>query len=568
MTLTNSTSISIGAYILLRLKQVGIDTVFGVPGDFNMPFLDLIEDDAELTWGNNANELNAAYSADGYARVRGVGVVVTAFGVGELSAINGIAGSYSEMVPVIHIVGTPRTASQKSGALLHHTLGNGDFEVFFKMGSMVTVAAANLSLVNAVTEIDRVIAAAITNKRPGYIAIPFDLINAIVEVPTVVPLLELSAPKNPEQVQSVAVTQILSTISAAQHPAIVVDGAVIRHGLQTEANEFVKRSGFPAFSTMMGKNALDETLDNYRGMYTGSISLDGVKEEIEKADLLIEIGSIKSDFNTGNFSYGFQSTKSISLNINGTRIGHAEYPGVGMHELLPLLTAALPDRKTQVELSPRVKAAPIDTSSDEITHNYLWNKVPEYIAPNSIIVSETGTAEFGVANMESPKGATFVGQILWGSIGYSVGAAVGAAFADRNRKVYLFVGDGSFQLTAQEISIFIRQGLTPVIFLLNNDGYLMEKLIHGPERSYNNFQMWEYSKSLDYFGGHLETNKTKGKNPSLIGLETKVSTRQEFEDAMELVTQQPDKIHFLEVVMPEFDSPRELSLLCDLSENR
>lgn len=568
MTVTSTTSISIGSYILLRLKQIGIDTVFGVPGDFNMPLLDLIEDDAELTWGNNANELNAAYAADGYARVRGVGAVVTAFGVGELSAINGIAGSYSEMVPVIHIVGTPRTASQKSGALLHHTLGNGDFEVFFKMGSMVTVAAANLTLENATTEIDRVIQAAFMKKRPGYIALPFDLIHADVQVPVELDLLNFTAPKNPSKMQEVAVNQILSAIREAQHPVIVVDGAVIRHGLQDEATNFVNRAGFPTFSTMMGKNAIDETVSNYRGIYTGSISLEGVKEEIEMADLLIELGPIKSDFNTGNFSYGFQDTKKISLNNHGTSIDQVEYAGVGMHELLPCLTAALPDLKDRAEFSSRVMPAPIDTSNNQITHNYLWNKVPEYIAPNSVIVSETGTSEFGVANMQSPKGATFVGQILWGSIGYSVGAAVGAAFADRNRKVYLFVGDGSFQLTAQEISVFIRQGLTPVIFLLNNDGYLMEKLIHGPERSYNNFQMWDYSKTLEYFGGHLETNKSNGKKPSLIGLEAKVETREEFENAMELVNQQPDKIHFLEVIMPEFDSPRELSLLCDLSENR
>ncbi|KAI7889481.1 pyruvate decarboxylase PdcB [Mucor mucedo] len=568
MTSDNTNSLSIGAYILLRLKQIGIDTVFGVPGDFNMPLLDLIEDDAELTWGNNANELNAAYAADGYARVRGMGAVVTAFGVGELSAINGIAGSYSEMVPVIHIVGTPRTASQKSGALLHHTLGNGDFDVFFKMGSMVTVAAANLTLANATAEVDRVILAAYMNKRPGYIALPFDLIHATVQVPVELPLLEFAAPKNPVQVQEVAVKQILSAISEAKHPVIIVDGAVIRHGLQSAATDFVNRAGFPTFSTMMGKNAIDETVSNYRGIYTGAVTLEGVREEIEKADLLIEVGCIKSDFNTGNFSYGFQNTKKICLNSHGTTIGHAEYAGVGMHELLPSLTAALPGLKHQAELSPRVMPAPIDTSSNQITHNYLWNKVPEYIAPNSIVVSETGTAEFGVANMQSPKGATFIGQILWGSIGYSVGAAVGAAFADRSRKVYLFVGDGSFQLTVQEISVFIRQGLTPVIFLLNNDGYLMEKLIHGPERSYNNFQMWDYSKTLEYFGGHLETNKSNGKTPSLIGLEAKVETRQEFENAMELVNQQPDKIHFLEVVMPEFDSPRELSLLCALSENR
>lgn len=127
---------------------------------------------------------------------------------------------------------------------------------------------------------------------------------------------------------------------------------------------------------------------------------------------------------------------------------------------------------------------------------------------------------------------------------------------------------GSFQLTFQEISVFIHHGLTPVIFLLNNDGYLIEKLIHGPDRDYNNYQMWQYSKTLDFFGGHLKNNTTETKKPSAIGFEDKVSTREEFEAAMGIVSQEPNKIHFLEVIMPRFDAPRELKLLVATSENR
>ncbi|KAI9352370.1 pyruvate decarboxylase PdcB [Pilaira anomala] len=560
-------TISISEHMLRRLKEVGIETIFGVPGDYNMPLLDHIEDDPELTWGNNANELNASYAADGYARIRGAGAIVTTFGVGELSAMNGIAGSYSEMLPVIHIVGTPATSSQHARAMLHHSLGNGDFDVFHRMASMVTAASTQLTLDNAISEIDRVIQTAYLRKRTGYIAIPLDLMTATVEAPTVSPL-DLNPSKNVQEVQDIALKQVVKEIQEAKHPAIVIDGCVLRHRLEKEATEFVERSGFPTFAAPMGKGAIDETLPNYRGIYSGNVSLEGITKEIEQADLLIELGSIKSDFNTGNFSYGLDKTKTISLHSFKTTIFHAEYPGVGMNELLPLLTRSLPSKKKEIKFEPRVKPAPIDSSTNEITQNYLWNKVPEYLQSDSVIVAETGTAEFGIFNMESPKRAKFISQILWGSIGYTVGAAVGAAMADRKRKIYLFVGDGSFQLTAQEVSVFIRHGLTPVIFLLNNDGYLIEKLIHGPHRSYNNFQMWEYNKTLEYFGGHLESNKTQGKSPSPIGLERKLKTRQEFEDAMKQVNEQPDKIHFLEVVMPQFDAPRELSLLVESSENR
>ncbi|KAI8091119.1 pyruvate decarboxylase PdcB [Gilbertella persicaria] len=558
-------SISIGQYLLNRLKEVNISTVFGVPGDFNMPLLDLIEDDKELLWGNNANELNASYAADGYARIRGAGAVVTTFGVGELSAVNGIAGSYAEMLPVIHIVGTPSTKSQAAGAMLHHSLGDGNFDVFYQMSAKITAASTHLRKQNALSEIDRVISKAVLAKRTGYIGIPIDLINMEVEIPDQLPPLLVNLPKNPEQTQEIALKVVTDAIAKASHPVIIVDGCVLRHGCQKEVEALIKRSGFPTYVAPMGKGAVDETLVNYRGCYSGNITLESIDKEIHKADLIIEVGSVKSDFNTGNFSYSLDRSKTITLHSFATIVFCAEYQKVSMMEFIPLLIAALPEKPRSFELGPRGKPEAIK-EGNEITHNYFWNKVPEFMEENAIICAETGTAEFACLNMDGPKGSTYITQFVWGSIGFTVGAAVGAALADRSRRVYLFVGDGSFQLTAQELSVFLRHGLTPVIFLLNNDGYLIEKLIHGPHRSYNNFQMWEYSKALDFFGGRLEKNLANGSTP--VGFEGKVTNRNEFEEAMKTVQSQPNKIHFVEVIMPQFDAPRELELLVALSENR
>lgn len=526
--------------------------------------LDIIEDDAELTWGNNANELNASYAADGYARVRGAGAIITTFGVGELSAVNGLAGSYSEMLPVIHIVGTPSTKSQAAGAMLHHSLGDGNFDVFYNMSSMISCASTHLKKANAIAEIDRVISKAVLSKRTGYIGLPIDLIHCEVQVPEIAPLL-VSLPKNPQQTQEIALRVVTEAIAKASHPVIVVDGCVLRHRIEKDVQAFIERSGFPTYVAPMGKGAVDETLPQYRGCYSGNITLESIDKEIHQADLIIEVGSIKSDFNTGNFSYALDRSKTITLHSFATIVFCAEYQKVSMVEFLPLLTAALPKEPRVFDLGPRGKPEPIHEGT-EITHNYLWNKVPEYIDENAVICAETGTAEFASLNLDGPKGATYITQFLWGSIGFSVGAAVGAAIANRARRVYLFVGDGSFQLTAQEISVFLHHGLTPVVFLLNNDGYCIEKLIHGPDRAYNNFQMWQYSKTLDFFGAHLERNTKEG--CSKVGFEGMVSTRDEFESAMKDIQAQPDKMHFIEVIMPRFDAPRELKLLVASSENR
>ncbi|KAI8976985.1 thiamine diphosphate-binding protein [Pilobolus umbonatus] len=561
----NLITIKLGHYLLRRLKELNIDTVFGCPGDYNMPLLDFIEDDKDLTWGNNANELNASYAADGYARIRGAGAVVTTFGVGELSAANGIAGSYSEMLPVIHIVGTPNSKSQAEGAILHHSLGNGNFQVFAEMFSKITCACAHLTMDNAVRQIDYVIQTAFLHKRPGYIGIPIDFINFEVTIPKIEPL-QLKPPKNPVKTQEVCLQITIDAIQKSKHPIILVDACVQRHEMAREAVEFAKKTGFPTYVAPMGKGIIPEDIANYRGCYAGNITIEGIAKEIEQADLIIELGSIKADFNTGGFTFKLDQAKTIAFHSFGTSVFYASYDRVGMYEFLPLLTKSLPALSHTFDLGPRHFPDPTEDGAD-ITHNYFWNKIPEYIAENSIIVAETGTAEFAAFNLKSPPGCTYITQVLWGSIGFTVGAALGAALADRKRRVYLFVGDGSFQLTAQEISVMLHHGLSPVIFLLNNDGYLIEKLIHGPYRSYNNFQMWNYHKTLEYFGGHLERNLNE-MSPAKIGVEAKVRTRHELEAVLPRIKNERNRIHFIELIMPRFDAPRELILQVETSENR
>ncbi|KAG0170572.1 Pyruvate decarboxylase 1 [Apophysomyces sp. BC1034] len=566
-----ATTKAIGSHLLNRLKELGIDTIFGCPGDYNMPFLDLIEDDEDVLWGNNANELNASYAADGYARIRGAGAVVTTFGVGELSAANGIAGSFSEMVPVVHIVGTPNTKSQATGAILHHTLGNGNFRVFQEMFAKVTSANTHLEKRTALSEIDRVLKEMILSRRPAYIAIPIDLI--FTEVPVTKESeepLDLSRPKNPAKTQEACLQNVIKAIKEAKHPLILADACALRNNITHIVRQLAEKTQFPTYVAPMGKGAVDETATYYRGCYSGSVSLPEIAKEVHIADLILEIGSVQSDFNTGGFSYGLDQDKIISFHSFSTTVFRATYDKVDMIELLPKLIEALPDNLDKnLELGLAASPAPAEPST-EITQSYFWNKVPEYMPPRSIIVAETGTSEFGTFNMRAPKDASFIMQVLWGSIGYSVGAALGAAAAARDRRVFLFVGDGSFQMTAQEISVMMHQGLTPVILLLNNDGYLIEKLIHGPDRDYNNYQMWNYSKTLEYMGGNLELNQSRERVPnhSLIGLQAKVDTREEFEAAMEQTTKEADRIHFIEVIMPRFDAPRELVLQVETSENR
>ena len=159
--------ITVIQYVLKRLKEIGVDDVFGVAGDYAFPVNDAIVEDPALNWITCCNELNAAYAADGYARTRGVAALCTTYGVGELAAMSGIAGAYAEHLPVFHLVGTPNLATQEGRALVHHTLGNGEFDLFHRMAEPIVCASAALTPQNAAAETERLIAAAFYHRRPG-----------------------------------------------------------------------------------------------------------------------------------------------------------------------------------------------------------------------------------------------------------------------------------------------------------------------------------------------------------------------------------------------------------------
>src|SRR5476651_1670959 len=180
---------TVGDYLLDRLSFSGISELFGVPGDYNLQFLDSVISHQEITWVGCTNELNAAYGADGYARRKGAAALLTTFGVGELSALNGLAGSYAEYLPVIHIVGAPALSSQRKGELLHHSLGDGNFSHFAKMSQPVSVAQGLLTPENALEEIDRVITQALYHSRPGYLLLPSDV--------SALPVASRAAPQKP-----------------------------------------------------------------------------------------------------------------------------------------------------------------------------------------------------------------------------------------------------------------------------------------------------------------------------------------------------------------------------------
>lgn len=488
--------VDVAQYLFTRLRQVGVRSVHGLPGDFNLVALDYLPK-AGLNWVGNVNELNAGYAADGYARVKGISALITTFGVGELSAINAVAGAYSEHVPVVHIAGMPSTLSQNSGLLLHHTLGNGNFHVFADMARQCACETVLLSDPSQIAmQIDHALRECYLQSRPAYIGFPTDMVQKKVEGERLETPIDLSFPPNDPEKEDYVVRVVLRTLQAAKNPVILVDACAIRHRALDETHALISASGIPTFVAPMGKGAVDETLPNYGGVYAGDGSNKGVRERVEGADLVLSIGALKSDFNTAGFSYRISQLNTIDFHSTYTRVRFSEYPGVRMNGVLRKIT----ERMGRLSVQPGPKPANeipetrhredvLGIEPQAITHDWFWPRMGQWLRENDVVITETGTANFGIWETRFPANVTAISQVLWGSIGYATGACQGAALAIKDmaqegggeRRTILFTGDGSFQLTAQEVSTMIRRKLNPIIFVICNDGYTIERMIHGVE---------------------------------------------------------------------------------------
>lgn len=532
--------ISLGQYLLLRLKELGIQHVFGVAGDYNLLFLDEIVNDGDLEWIGNCNELNAGYAADGYARIQGAAALVTTFGVGELSAINGIAGSFAEHVPVVSIVGAPSSHCQQVKALMHHTFADGHFDIFAKMFSEVTAAKAILTHDNPTEHIDRVLRECWLKKRPVYIALPSDLVSLKVKRPQ--NKLDLSYPKSNIDMVEAITDEIARLLNQAKNPIILIDVCAHRHHMQEFILEILDKTKIEFVNMNMAKGLINESHPQYIGMYDGRYSSPSVQQRVENADCILTFGLVMSDFNTGGFTSKLDPNVTIEIQSDFIKIHHALYQEVYFNAVIPaLMTKVNAHAQHTHKITPNYN---VQSYTHNIAQNRFWPRIQNFIRDHDVIVAEMGTCVFGLLSQHLPNATTLITQPLWSSIGYTVGATLGAALAASKQRVILFVGDGSLQCTAQEISTMMRQKLNPIIFVINNDGYAIERAIHGPQMSYNDIQMWDYAKLPFVFGENAWS--------------ARVQSEADLAHALQELDHHPQKLRVIEVIMDKFDYPELL----------
>lgn len=539
-------SYKVANYLLDRLAELGVTDIFGVPGDFNLGLLDDVLNHKKLEWVGNMNELNAGYAADGYARVRGLGALVTTYGVGELSSINATAGSYAENVPVIHIVGAPSSAAQNSHLRVHHTLGDGDFKHFIRMAGEVNAATAILQPATAAFDIDRVLRDAVVHSKPGYLMLPADVASAEINPPTTPLEVQL-------QISTEAAKATFKDAAAkflrGKKTSVLVDYMTARLQAASHLQKLIEATDFP-YCTLMGAKALiDENNSQFAGIYLGTLTADETRTVIEDAEAIILSAVAFTDTNTVGFSHKVDMHKAINLGAESATIGQETFAPLALADALDILA----------EVAVEVGAKPMDytpfvreieqpqPSNNALTQRQLWDVVASNLDELNTIVVEMGTSFFGLASRGFPKDARFIGAPLWGSIGYTLPALLGATIADRDSRGVLFIGDGSAQLTIQELATIMRQGLNPVIFLINNNGYTIERAIHGKKLAYNDIAPMDWQKIPAAFGA------TDDKAVVL-----RASTINELLAACATAQAEKNKMIFIEVITDKDDMPETL----------
>jgi indolepyruvate decarboxylase len=532
-------TMTVGEFLLRRLREAGVGHAFGVPGDYNLELLQQMEDTGTLTWMGACNELNASYAADGYARLNGLAALIVTNAVGALSAINGVAGAYSEHVPVVCVCGSIPYRSMERGLGMHHTMADGTWDRFINAYAQVTAAQARLTLDNAVTEIDRLITTAWQQKLPVYMEVPSDIAYLDIEVPTT-PLTLEEPPSDPERLRSCAAA-IADRLSQAKSPAILVDLDVDRFGVAGEVMGLAEKIQAPVAVVSTAKAVIDETFPHFAGVYNGAASLPSTREAIENSDCLLAIGYRPIDLTTGDFT-GSLPADTIRLRGHAVDVGEDNYQAVTLKEVLLGVTDAahqVTNRAARKFAPPAAAANNHANGSAKLTQAAYWQAIQGYIRSGDVIVAEDGTsyASFG---LELPPKCTFVSQVIWGSIGYTVGSLLGTLTAAPDRRHLLFVGDGSFQLTAQEISTMLRHDYKPVIFLINNGGYTIERCWLGKTSRFNDVENWDYANLPKMF--KRDTNAR-----SFV-----VKTVADLEEALSAPN---DRLIFIESVMDPFDAP-------------
>lgn len=421
------------------------------------------------------------------------------------------------------------------------------------MSEQITCTQATLTAENACHEIDRVLSEMLTHHRPGYLMLPADVAKAKATPPA--RRLTIEGPPADENQLAGFREHAGQMLRSSRRVSLLADFLAQRYGLQDTLRAWVAKTPMACATMLMGKGLFDEQQRGFVGTYSGIASAVSTREAIENADTIICVGTRFTDTITAGFTQHLPQERTIEIQPFAVRVGDHWFSRIPMDQalgvLMTLSTSLAAEWSMPACSAPEVACA----ASGPLTQENFWSTVQEQLRPGDIILADQGTAAFGVAALKLPSDATLLVQPLWGSIGFTLPAAYGAQTAAPGRRVVLIVGDGAAQLTIQELGSMLRDKQNPLILLLNNEGYTVERAIHGPEQRYNDIALWDWNRLPEAFA------------PDVPSRCWRVTDTQGLEDAI-ADSVGSDKLTLVEVMLPKMDIPDFLRAVTQALEER
>jgi indolepyruvate decarboxylase len=487
---------TIGGYLIKRLMDYGLKDIFGIPGDFVLGFYGMLEESPIRVIGATRED-NAGYAADGYARINGLGAVCVTYCVGGLSTCNSIAGAFAEKSPVIVISGSPGMRERESDPLLHHRVR--DFNTQREVFEKITVASAALNdPLTAFREIDRCLEAAVRFKRPVYLEIPRDMVDAEAVFPH-----EPIVTKDQSNAQALkeSLEEAREMLESARKPVILAGVEMHRFGLREDLLKFAEQNEIPISATLLGKSVVGETHPLYVGIYEGAMGRESVRKFVEESDCVVLLGTFMTDINLGIYTAHLDPGKAVYVTSEKLRIRHHHFHDVLLQDFVKGLAKAklkIAHRPIPEDVRPRHEPFVLNPDA-AITSRRLFERVNAMLDEQIVVVADVGDCLFGASDLTIQQHTEFLSPAYYTSMGFAIPAAVGVQVARKELRPLVLVGDGAFQMTCLELSTALRYEFNPIVVVLNNKGYTTERFIQ--EGPFNDIPNWKYHRLPDLLGG-------------------------------------------------------------------
>jgi TPP-dependent 2-oxoacid decarboxylase len=501
---------NVGKYLIQRLYDHDVRHIFGVPGDFVLGFYQELIQSNKLKVINTCDEQGAAFAADAYARINGLGVVCVTYCVGGLKIVNAIAQAFAEKSPVVVISGAPGIKERRKNPLLHHKVR--DFDTQQKIFEHITIDSVLVDNPRtAAKDIDRVLSSATRYKRPVYIELPRDNVSIpIYQEQYVDPSTTYS--KTAKIVEGYetdmnsmheALAEATVMINSSKQPVIIAGVEIHRFGLQDKLLQLTYKTNIPVVATVLSKSVISEDHPSYLGVYEGAMGHQSVREYVESSDCLILLGALMTDINFSISSTPIEQSKSIYVTSEKLSIKYHNFENVLLQDFLTSLIEAPLERKNFVLVG---KQGNVNNNNkhfsavrnQKITVKRLFERLNFSITDNAIVIADVGDSLFGALDLTIHGQTDFLSPAYYCSMGFAVPAAIGAQLASPTHRPIVIVGDGAFQMTGMEISTISRFALNPIIIVLNNNGYGTERpMLDGP---FNDILPWNYYRIPEIIG--------------------------------------------------------------------